>query len=104
MKLITQDKHNVCMYNPKPLDTSSIMLPDDLEGLIEMMAENNHDLWAQSRIEEGWIYGSARDDNLKKHPCLVPYAELPESEKEYDRKMAREGLKIILSLGYKIAK
>ncbi len=43
-----------------------------------------------------------RNDEAKKHPCLVPYAELPESEKEYDRRMAEETIKAIVTLGYRI--
>ena len=48
------------------------------------------------------VFGPTRDDSHKKHPCLIPYADLPESEKEYDRKMAAETLKAIVLLGYRI--
>jgi hypothetical protein len=89
-------------YQPKPLNTAAINLPASLQQLMEQLAENAHDVWAATRIEQGWSYGSTRDDARKKHPCLVPYSELPESEKEYDRKTAGETLKAILKLGYTI--
>ena len=89
-------------YTPTPLDTSAIALPASLAKLLERLAENTHDVWAAQRIAQGWTHGPARDDAAKKHPCLVPYAELPDSEKEYDRKTAGETLKAILHLGYAI--
>lgn len=90
------------MYTPNPADTSQIVLPEELVLLTEKIAENVHDIWAQGRIKEGWTYGKKRDDVKKQTPCLVPYAELPESEKEYDRNTAMETIKLILSLGYEI--
>ncbi len=80
-------------YQPKPLDTSHIQLSSDLSELLEKLAENTHDVWAAQRIKEGWSYGPNRDDVAKNNPCLVPYPDLPESEKEYDRKTAGETLK-----------
>lgn len=90
------------MYEPKPIDTSAIVLPQKLVALSEQLAENVHDLWALRRLAEGWTFGPERDDNAKKHPCLVPYQELPDSEKEYDRKVALGTLKAVLALGYRI--
>lgn len=91
-------------YNPKPIDTSDVVLTDDLNELVEQMAENVHDIWAQSRMQQGWTYGPERNDELKHHPCLIPYGELPEVEKDYDRDTAVETLKLILKLGFKIEK
>jgi len=90
-------------YDPKPVDTSAVRLPDSLEALLEALAENTHEVWALQRMRDGWTFGPARDDAAKKHPCLVAYADLPEGEKEYDRKTAAEALKAILKLGYTIA-
>ena len=70
------------MYNPKPADTSEIVLSGKLIALTEKIAENVHDIWAEKRFAEGWVYGDKRDDAKKLHPCLIPYNELPESEKE----------------------
>lgn len=72
--------------------------------MIERMARNVHDVWAQGRIAEGWTYGEQRDDKQKTHPCLVPYEELPDAEREYDRQTAVQTLKMILKLGFKIHK
>lgn len=91
-------------YTPAPLDTRNIELPKELDELIEEMARNVHDVWAQGRIAEGWTWGEERDDKLKKHPCLVPYEALPDAEREYDRQTAVQTLKLILKLGFKIHK
>lgn len=92
------------MYTPKPIKTEDIELSEDLLALTEKLAENTHDVWAEGRIRNGWKWGEKRDDTLKLHPCLVPYSELPESEKEYDRNTALETLKLILKLGYNVSK
>ena len=89
-------------YQPKPIPTDLISLSTDLEVLQEKLAQNVHDHWALSRIEDGWTFGSTRNDSLKQHPCLVPFDQLPESEKEYDRKTAMETLKVIQLLGFRI--
>jgi hypothetical protein len=96
--------HEDIMYQPKPIDTSGVELPSSITPLIERLAEHNHDIWAQQRMAEGWTWGPQRDDTAKKHPGLVPYGELSESEKEYDRKTALEALKAIMALGYRIEK
>lgn len=92
------------MYTPKPIDTKNVELPKELMALTEKIAENVHDNWSVGRIAEGWTYGEVRDDKKKTTPCLVPYSELSESEKEYDRNTAIETLKLIQKLGYKISK
>ena len=91
-------------YIPQPIDTSDIKLPDDLETLVELMSKNVHDVWAETRIQQGWTYGEQRNDELKTHPCLVPYEDLPESEKAYDRNSSIGTLKLIMKLGFKISK
>ena len=97
-----QNKNRV--YDPKPVNTDGIELTEDILELCEQLAENTHDVWAVTRINDGWVYGEERNDALKHHPCLVPYGELPESEKEYDRKTSIETLKLIIKLGYRITK
>jgi len=91
-------------YQPNPIETSNITLPKELEDLLEHLAENTHDNWAMQRLKGGWTYGPERNDAEKKHPCLVPYTDLPESEKEYDRVTAIQTLKAITVLGYTIEK
>lgn len=92
------------MYKPNPIDTSDIQLSEELLGLTERMAENVHENWAAGRIADGWTYGQKRDDEKKTTPCLVPYSELTEEEKAYDRTTALQTLKMILALGYRIEK
>ena len=82
-------KENKLDYIPEPMDLSSVDLPE---------------LWAKARIDEGWTYGEKRDDIHKKHPCLVPYDELPEEEKEYDRNTAMNTIKMVKKLGFRIEK
>ncbi len=89
-------------YQPEPLDTSNVTLSAEHLKLTELLAKNTHELWAQQRLAEGWKYGQQRDDTRKEHPCLVPYEELPESEKQYDRITALGVLKTVLALGYRI--
>ena len=92
------------MYNPKPIDTSDVVLDGEILELCELIAENTHEVWAAGRIKDGWSFGEKRDDEKKLHPCLIPYGELPESEKEYDRNTSMETLKLIIKLGYRITK
>ena len=91
-------------YTPQPIDTSEVRLPAELDELVEKIAKNVHEVWAQSRIEQGWTYGDVRSDELKHHPCLVPYEDLPEIEKDYDRDTALGTLKLICKFGFKITR
>jgi ryanodine receptor 2 len=91
-------------YVRHPISTAGVDLNSEIIALTELLARNAHEVWAQQRLAEGWKYGPLRNDAAREHPCLVPYDELPESEKEYDRKMAMETLKVILALGYRIEK
>lgn len=91
-------------YIPTPVDTSDVVLPEELLVLTERIAENVHDVWAVGRIAEGWTYGPVRDLEKKTTPQMVTYDKLPEAEKEFDRNTALETLKLIVKLGYEIKK
>ena len=91
-------------YTPNPVDTSDVSLTNDMLELTELIAKNVHEVWAKQRIQEGWKYGPVKSSELKTTPCLVPYEELSESEKDYDRNTALETLKLVNKLGYKIEK
>lgn len=93
---------NKINYVPDPIDLTNVHLPDYLRSLVEDMARNVHEVWAQTRIQQGWVYGDERNDALKHHPCLIPYEDLPEEEKEYDRNTAMTTLKLIYKLGFKV--
>jgi hypothetical protein len=101
------------IYDPQPIPTNGIELPESLTPLIEKLAESVHDNWANCRrrqrfaivrIDQGWTYGQIRDDNVKTHPALVPYAELSESEKDIDRRIVVQTLKSIYAFGYDIVR
>lgn len=91
-------------YTPNPINTDDVELDEVLLELTEKLAENVHEMWALGRLNDGWRYGEKRDDAAKTHLCLVPYSQLPDSEKEYDRNTAMSTLKLIVKLGYKIEK
>lgn len=91
-------------YKPQPIDTKDVQLSDELNALVEIVAQNVHEVWAQSRIEQGWSFGVERNDVQKKHPCLLPYENLTEEEKDYDRKTVLETLRVITKLGFTIKK
>lgn len=91
-------------YIPQPVDTKDVVLPEELNSLAEEIAKNVHEVWSEARMKEGWTYGDVRNDAEKLHPCLVPYEQLPEAEKEYDRNTSLETLKLIVKLGFKIEK
>ena len=90
-------------YTSQTIDTSDVKLPKELETLVEQMAKNVHEVWAQTRIAQGWTYGERRDDQLKTHPSLIPYEELTEEERDYDRNTSVGTLKFILKQGFKIS-
>lgn len=102
--LVTIDSINMNTYNPKPIDLSDVELTEDLNELREAIAENAHEIWAVERLAQGWSYGPQRDDNKKENPCMVPYSQLPESEKVFDRNMAMDTLKLMKKLGYDLIK
>ena len=91
-------------YIPQPIDTRNVVLPEELNELAEMIAKNVHEVWSAGRMKDGWTYGKERNDAEKKHPCLVPYEDLTETEKEYDRNTSQETLKLIMKLGFNIVK
>ena len=91
-------------YIPSPVDTDNVLLPEELMALAEAISKNVHEVWAQNRMNEGWTYGPVRDDQKRHTPCLVPYEELPEEEKAYDRNTALATLKFIVAQGFRIEK
>lgn len=92
------------IYLPHPIDTKEVVLSKELEALAEDIAKNVHEVWSAGRMKDGWTYGEERNDAKRQHPCLVPYEELSEEEKEYDRNTSVETIKLILKLGFKITK
>lgn len=91
-------------YLPVPINVDNISIPDDLIDLREAIAENTHEVWSKARMAEGWTWGPERDDKRKQHPDLVPYARLTEGEKEYDRILADNTIKLVKKLGFDFVK
>jgi hypothetical protein len=90
-------------YTPRPVTGGAGNLPAELLPLVEARAKNVHEVWSEGRINEGWSYGPERNDALRRHPCLVPYEQLPESEKDYDRHTALSTIQFILQKGFTIS-
>lgn len=89
---------------PQPIDTSDNQLPEELNPLFVPITKYVCEIWVQTRIAQGWRYGPERNDAEKLHPMLIPYEDLPEEEKIYDRNTSIETLKLILKLGFEIEK
>lgn len=102
--MLTITTNDMNTYIPKPIDISDVELTEDLNALREAIAENAHEIWAENRQKEGWTYGPVRNDELKQNPDMVPYSQLPDSEKEYDRQMAIKTIKLLIKLGYDLIK
>lgn len=102
--LVTITSNSMKTYTPKPIDLSDVELTEDLNELREAIAENAHEIWAENRKKEGWTYGPQRNDELKQTPDMVPYSQLTEGEKEYDRQMAMKTIKLLKKLGYDLIK
>ena len=102
--LLTITSNSMKTYIPKPIDLSDVKLTEDLNELREAIAENAHDVWAVERQAQGWSYGPQRDDMKKETPCMVAYSQLPDSEKQFDRDMAMNTLKLVKKLGYDLIK
>ena len=91
-------------YIPHPIDVSDVELDEELTELTEAIAENAHEIWASKRRAEGWRYGPQRDEKKLLHPDMVPYGELPEGEKYYDRDMALNTIRLVRKLGFNITR
>lgn len=91
-------------YIPRPINVDGVTFPDELAQLTEYLAENNHEEWAKLRMSEGWTYAPVTNKALKQNRDLLPYCELIDSEKEYDRKMAMNTLRLLYKLGCRIEK
>lgn len=92
------------IYEPSPIGLDDVELSEDLSELQEAIAENAHEIWAKNRRDQGWSYGPERNDQKKETPDMIPYCNLPETEKLYDREMAMQTLKLVKKLGFEIVK
>lgn len=72
-------------YKPQPLDLANIALNPKLEELVELLAENTHNVWAKERIRNGWTYGVVENPSQKRHPYLLPYDKVDNVIKKANR-------------------
>lgn len=96
-------------YAPHPSRLfESIEIDADIEEIGEGIAEYTHDVWAERRFKQGYVYGPENNSDKKKGPLtnkdLVPYSELPESEKILDRESYQGAIKMLIHSGYHIEK
>ncbi|XP_077442696.1 ryanodine receptor 3 [Stigmatopora argus] len=89
-------------FDPKPINTANISLPEKLEYIANKYAEHSHDKWSSEKVSGGWKHGDCMDEHSKKHPLLKPYKSLSEKEKETYRWPARESLKSMVAMDWNI--
>jgi hypothetical protein len=69
---------------------------------LELLAQREHERWLQAKLEAGWRYAPQTDKSQKLHACLVPWAELPESERQKDRVLVQAIPRILAKAGYTV--
>ncbi len=89
-------------YQPKPERFEHIKMPEEVQNVLEAAARNIHEVWAENKLKEDWRYGEALDYEKKTHPSLIPYEQLPERQKLYDRETAMYTIKFLLNTGFQI--
>uniref|UniRef100_A0A3Q2TD46 Ryanodine receptor 3 n=1 Tax=Fundulus heteroclitus TaxID=8078 RepID=A0A3Q2TD46_FUNHE len=89
-------------FEPKPINTANISLPEKLEYIANKYAEHSHDKWASEKMSAGWKHGDSLDEQAKTHPLLKPYKALSEKERETYRWPVKESLKSMLAMSWNI--
>lgn len=89
-------------YKPNPIDTSDVVLPSAVDEIAELLSRNVHEVWASQKIQNGFSYGATDDMDQKTHHNLVPYDQLSEADRQYDRNTALETIKALITLGFAI--
>ncbi|XP_072301849.1 ryanodine receptor 3 isoform X1 [Eucyclogobius newberryi] len=89
-------------FDPKPINTGNISLPEKLEYIANKYAEHSHEKWSSEKMSAGWTLGDSIDDQAKTHPLLKPYKSLSEKERETYRWPVKESLKSMLAMDWNI--
>jgi voltage-gated potassium channel Kch len=71
---------------------------------IERMAEMEHERWCRERAADGWTYAPTRDDERKTTPYLVPWDDLADDVKDYDRHAVRAMPELLTHAGFEIVR
>jgi hypothetical protein len=67
---------------------------------LEAMAEREHESWRAHYLAAGWRFATKRDDARRRHPLLIAWSELDESNREKSRNSVRDALRLLRTLGY----
>ncbi|XP_035260548.1 ryanodine receptor 2 isoform X5 [Anguilla anguilla] len=89
-------------FNPQPVDTSNVTVPEKLDYFINKYAEHSHEKWSTDKFANGWVHGDQLCEASKVHPLLKPYKGLSEKDKEVYRWPIKESLKTMLAWGWSI--
>jgi ppGpp synthetase/RelA/SpoT-type nucleotidyltranferase len=89
-------------FGIRPITDGTRELPDGFEDKVELMAEMEHGRWNVERIRAGWKYGLVKDSEKRISPFLVPWSELPDEIREYDRKTIRNYPAVLAHVGMEI--
>ncbi|XP_021941444.1 ryanodine receptor-like isoform X2 [Zootermopsis nevadensis] len=89
-------------YNPQPVNTSSVVLNNDLNNIVQQFSEHYHDAWGSKKLDNGWVLGEQWSDANEAHPRLKPYSVLNDYEKERYKEPVRESLKALLAIGWTV--
>jgi predicted Fe-Mo cluster-binding NifX family protein len=90
-------------YKINPLrdwDASELEISPQEE--VETMARIEHERWYRERIQDGWVYGLEKDADKKTNPDLVEWDDLPEEEKEKNRRFVRGLPRSLARAGFQI--
>uniref|UniRef100_A0A671YWR5 Ryanodine receptor 2 n=1 Tax=Sparus aurata TaxID=8175 RepID=A0A671YWR5_SPAAU len=89
-------------FDPQPVDTLNVSVPERLEFVVNKYAEHTHEKWSLDKFANGWVHGEQLCENTKVHPRLKPYRALAEKEKEACRWAIKETIKSMLAFGWTI--
>ncbi|XP_049339322.1 ryanodine receptor 3 isoform X1 [Astyanax mexicanus] len=89
-------------FDPKPINTANISLPEKLEYIANKYAEHCHEKWSSEKFAQGWTAGEKVNEQAKTHPLLKPYKALSEKDRETYRYPVKESLKSMLAMSWNI--
>lgn len=89
-------------YKFRPVDGREPVIHQFTPDEVEKLAILEHDRWVEEKLAAGWRYGPQRDNSRKLTPSLVPYDQLPESEKDKDRDPMRRIPALLAEAGFEI--